>query len=75
MKRWMKKIQKNKKTQFQKIISTLKISTIEEHWEKFHDIFYKSKTKEEDRYNKNLLQRLSISHYYEAVYDKKLQDD
>jgi hypothetical protein len=55
------------------------MSTVEELGEKLHEALYNSKTKEQDIIDiiksTDLLKRLSISHYYEAVYGKKLQDD
>ena len=55
------------------------MTTVEELGEKLHEALYNSKTKEQDLIDiiksTDLLKRLSISHYYEAVYGKKLQDD
>ena len=54
-------------------------SSVEELGDKLHDALFKSKTKEQDIIDiiskTDLFTRLSISHYYETVYGKKLQDD
>ena len=54
-------------------------SSVEELGDKLHEALFKSKTKEQDIIDiiskTDLFTRLSISHYYETVYGKKLQDD
>ena len=54
-------------------------SSVDVLGDKLHDALFKSKTKEQDIIdiisNTDLQTRLSIAHYYEAVYGKKLQDD
>ena len=54
-------------------------SSVDALGDKLHDALFKSKTKEQDIIdiisNTDLQTRLSIAHYYETVYGKKLQDD
>jgi hypothetical protein len=54
-------------------------SSVDVLGDKLHDALFKSKTKEQDIIdiisNTDLQTRLSIAHYYETVYGKKLQDD
>ena len=54
-------------------------SSVDGLGDKLHDALFKSKTKEQDIIdiisNTDLQTRLSIAHYYETVYGKKLQDD
>ena len=52
------------------------LSSVEELEDKFYDELFKSKTKEQDIIdiisNTDLQTRLSIAHYYETVYGKKI---